>query len=267
MKYRPEIVLITGATQGLGLTLAQKLSNEGVRIILLGRNVQALKTAQRSLKPSLFGEHVLIAVDLQKADLAVRIQRELKKKKIRHIDWIFHSAGINHNGQIKQTRFEHLRRVFEVNVFALVPLAQVILPFLENSKRPHFILVSSLMSKVAMPGRGAYAASKIAVEYLFESLDLESKTEHFKTRFQILRPASFLTQFHENGFNDGKSPRSNISTMSVSRMADEAILLAQSNKRIRAPGKLNRLIAYIARHFPRLMRLILWSRYRKIKRT
>lgn len=256
------IALITGASRGLGFAIAKRLCASGYFVILNARTERDLVAAQAKLPK---GGTLTLAADIGAKNFAAVLQNALKKAKISHLDLVIHNAGINHMGTIMATRAENAEATFRVNACSVIGLAQATKDLLEQGSDPRFVLVSSLMQYFAMPGRSVYATSKAVAERLSLAWASELKAENSPIRVQIFRPAGIETGFHGATKTDGLSPRSDVSRMSAETSAGHLWRLVNSNKSELAPGLMNRLVAFVARHFPRLTQFLSERRYRRHK--
>jgi uncharacterized protein len=256
-------VLITGASGGLGFATARKLFNDGAYVILNARNSKKLEALRDKLgKDARFRSSVLIA-DVGDATFNAKLKSFMKKMRLSHLDVVIHSAAINHMGTTREVNFENAENTLRTNSLSVINLAQATEPFLAQSSGPRFVLVSSLMKYFAMPGRSVYAASKAAAEQFAEAWSHELRAAGSKIRVQIFRPAGIETAFHENTPTDGDAPRSDVSRMQPETVADHLVRFISSRKSQLAPGFMNRVAAFIARHFTWITRVLVQRRYRK----
>lgn len=254
-----KVALVTGASRGLGLAIARELCRAGYAVILNGRDLKRLKEAQRQLS----GHSAILLADVTDVGFARKLNGLAHGLKLSHIDVVIHNAGINHMGNLAETKMKNAERTFSTNALSLINVVQATEPWLAAALAPQFVLVSSLMQYFAMPGRSVYAASKAAAEILVRAWAKELKARKLAIRVKILRPAGIDTDFHHNTPTDGSAPRSTISRMAPERVARYAMKLVQSNRSELAPGFTNKLVAFVARHFPRLAS---WLAYRKYTR-
>lgn len=260
MAHQKRVALVTGSSRGLGLAIAQQLVARGFIVILNGRDTSRLKTAAATFKS---GEVATTAGDVAAHAFAANLTKTLKALKIDHIDLVVHNAGINHMGNIKETKPANAAETLRVNALSVIHLAQAARALLEKSADPRFVLVSSLMQYFAMPARSVYAASKASAELFVGAWELELKAEKSPIRVQIFRPAGIETGFHANTKTDGDSPRSEVSRMPPEKVAAELMKLIDSTRRELAPGFMNRIVAFVARHFPALTRRLMLRRHLK----
>lgn len=256
----PRVALITGASKGLGFAISKKLNAQNYFIILAARNLNDLKAAKRKLPNE--KHSAVLAADVSQKNFGAALAQLLKKENISHLDLVIHSAGINHMGTIQETKPENAEATFRVNAYSVIRLAHATRALLEKGFRPRFILVSSLMQYFAMPGRSVYAASKATAEQFTGAWGHELKAEGSPVRVQIFRPAGIETGFHANTVTDGESPRSDISRMSADSVAEHLYAFIRSNRYETGPGLMNKVVAFVGRHFPAFTRYLVARRYR-----
>lgn len=254
---KAKVALVTGSSRGLGFAIAHELCRAGYAVILNGRDLKRLKEAQRQLP----GYSAILLADVTDSSFVRKLNGLAHELRLSYIDLVIHNAGINHMGSLAETRIVNAERTFKTNTLSLIHLIQATEPWLAASVAPQFVLVSSLMQYFAMPGRSIYAASKAAAEILVRAWQAELKARKIPIVVKILRPGGIETEFHHNTPTDGVAPRSPISRMPPERVAQYAMKLVKSNRSEMAPGLSNKLVAFVARHFPRLASYLAYRRY------
>lgn len=256
-----KIALITGASKGLGFALAKILSVEGYFIILNARNAKSLEAARKDLPQP--DAAVVLAADVSLKTFAGELTKQMRRLNLTRLDLVVHAAAVNHMGKIQDTKAENAEATFRINAYSVLYLAQATRAYLEQGDKPQFVLVSSLMKYFAMPGRSVYAASKAAAEQFAGAWAHELKAENSPIRVKVFRPAGIETGFHGNTRTDGLTPRSDVSRMSAAESARYLFRFIESGSLEMAPGMMNKIVAFVARHFPLLTRLLVARRYLK----
>lgn len=169
LKLRNKVALITGGSKGIGKAIASALAEEGCNVAICARNQEELEEASRDLRPY----HVeVLAV---KADLAreedITELVEQTTSKFQRIDILVNNAGIVG----KQKTFEALdtedwRRLFEVNLFAVVTLIRKVIPFMRKNKWGRIINISSENGEQPYSDMPHYSVSKGALNNLTKML-------------------------------------------------------------------------------------------------
>jgi NAD(P)-dependent dehydrogenase (short-subunit alcohol dehydrogenase family) len=168
---RPQVVLITGATDGLGRAAALLLAESGYRVFAAGRSA-----AKRARLDQLAREKKLA---IETIELNVCDDRSVQLG-VRHvldqagaIDVLINNAGVAYMGSVEDLRLEDWRRQFETNVFGVVGVTQVVLPHMRERRRGRILMMSSVAGLITAPAQGAYSSSKHALEGLSNALRYE----------------------------------------------------------------------------------------------
>ncbi len=191
---RERIILITGASDGIGRALALHAASLGAQIILHGRNVGKLEKVYDEIESIDAAPRPSIAMmDLASADansyqtLAASLSEEFGR-----LDGLVHNAGIlGERYSIEQYDAILWQQVMHVNVTAAFALTQVCLPMLQAAADPSIIFTSSGVGRVGKAFWGAYAVSKFATEGLAQVLANEHR--HDKLRVNCINPGATRT--------------------------------------------------------------------------
>jgi NAD(P)-dependent dehydrogenase (short-subunit alcohol dehydrogenase family) len=165
-KLNGKIALITGGSTGIGLATAKLFQQEGARVILTGRNAEALEAAQKELGP----EAVAIASDTSNLKEIEKLMGVIRQKFGR-IDILFANAGVakfQPIGEIQEAFFDDH---FDINVKGLFFTVQGALPLIPNGGA--ILLTASVVSKKGFAGSSVYAATKAAVRSFGRTLATE----------------------------------------------------------------------------------------------
>jgi NAD(P)-dependent dehydrogenase (short-subunit alcohol dehydrogenase family) len=168
-----KVVWVTGASSGLGRSLALALAAGGDQVIASARNQQALDQLAE-LDPNI----VAVACDItDKAALESAAKRMLEISP--HLDQIILNAGNCEYLDFPDPDWAAVRRVMEINFFGTVNCVEMALPLLRQATnhRPHIVAVASQVTAAPFPRSEAYGASKAAMQYFFESLRIDLVAE------------------------------------------------------------------------------------------
>lgn len=184
-------ILITGCSTGIGLYCAQRLQQEGWQVIASCRqpaDVERLR--QQGL--------TCIQLDLNATDTLPLVVQQLQALSQGRLCAIFHNGAYGQPGALEDLPVEALRAQFETNFFAWHELTRLCLPLLRKQPEARLILNSSVLGQVAMPLRGAYVASKYALEGWADTLRLELADTQVKV--VLLEPGPIESQFRHNAY-------------------------------------------------------------------
>ncbi len=172
-KLRAErVVVITGASSGIGAEFALQLARSGTRLYLVGRDMQRLEKVAH--EASLQGaSSICLTCDMSMPTEVEKLVQTLSRAEA-HVDLLINNAGLSQRGYAAETSLEVDRYLMEVNYFSAVILTKGLLPLLHKSTAPKIIVLSSLSGKFGFFQRSAYAASKHALHGFFESLQVEN---------------------------------------------------------------------------------------------
>ena len=174
-----KIVLITGATSGIGKETALLLKEKGFTVYGTARNVEG-----KSLPFRLLPMDVRCKESVDKA-----IQSILSE--VGKVDILINNAGVGISGAVEELPSEELENVFATNFFGAIYLIQKVLPTMRNRKSGLIINVTSIAGYMGLPFRGAYSASKGALMLMSESLRMELKK--FGIQVTTIAPGDYAT--------------------------------------------------------------------------
>jgi len=178
MSLKNKIVLITGASSGIGTACARALAERGYSVIASGRNEQRIQ----SLAESINGR--FIVADLNDTNQIEKLFSEAGEQ----IDILINSAGIAPKAPIINGDLSNFRELLNVNVLALTLCCQFALKKFDSEKGGHIINLSSMSGHRVPPSGGFYAATKFAVKAVTEALRFELKASNNKTRVAMISP-------------------------------------------------------------------------------
>jgi short-subunit dehydrogenase len=187
-----KVILLTGASSGLGKIAAEYLAKKGHMVI--GTSRQA-PLPEQILLSSKTEYPLLIQMDVTDETSIKRVISFIKKHFDR-IDIIVNNAGWGISGPIEETSLQHAQTLFNTNFFGMLSVTQCVLPLMRSQKQGLIINISSIGGVLGLPYQGLYSASKFAVEGLTESLRLEVKK--FGINVSMVEPGDFKTGFTKN---------------------------------------------------------------------
>jgi NAD(P)-dependent dehydrogenase (short-subunit alcohol dehydrogenase family) len=175
-----KVVLVTGASSGIGQAIARRLAARGWRVFGTSRN-----------QASDFDGIDMLPVDVDNDDSVARAVAAIVEKTGR-LDAVVNNAGWALMGPIEDTPIAEARAQMETNFFGVLRVCRAVLPVMREQRAGHILNISSLGGIFGMPFSGIYSASKFAVEGLSESLRLE--TRRFGVRVVLIEPGDTRSQ-------------------------------------------------------------------------
>ncbi|XP_058013265.1 dehydrogenase/reductase SDR family member 7B isoform X5 [Ahaetulla prasina] len=194
------VVVITGATSGLGKECAKAFHAAGSQLVLCGRSGERLQDVLQELSaaadPLKNGhKHHMVVFDLSDIKAVVSAAKEILSC-VDHVDILINNAGISYRGTIIETVIEVDRKVMETNYFGPVALTKALLPAMIKRRKGHIVTISSVQGKISIPFRSAYAASKHATQAFFDCLRAE--VERFNIEVTVVSPGYIQTNLSLN---------------------------------------------------------------------
>jgi short-subunit dehydrogenase len=180
---------VTGASQGLGLTLVKILLGKGYRVAATSRDARTLSQAVGLIDKDRF---LPLAVDLNNPDcIDESVQQTLAA--FGRIDVVVNNAGYGMAGTVEEIAGQDIRNIFNINVFATINVVKSVLPVIRNQRAGYIINIGSVAGFVGAPGWAIYSATKSAVAAFSEVLALDLK--EFNIKVTVVEPSGFRTGF------------------------------------------------------------------------
>ncbi|MGE3511024.1 MAG: SDR family oxidoreductase [Vicinamibacterales bacterium] len=258
-KLRDQVIVITGASTGIGLTTADMAVARGARVVLAARSEPELAELTEQLNqgaPPGRQRAIFVAVDISDPNAAERIA-EAAQDAFGGVDTWVNNAGVSVYGRIADVRLADMRRVFETNFWGTVHGCRVAVELLRQ-RGGVIINMGSVVSDVALPLQGIYSASKHAVKGFTDALRLEVEAEGLPIRLTLVKPGPIDTPYTEHARNYLPHEPTHQPPVYAPEAVAEAILrCAERPVRDIVVGGASRVMSAIARVAPRMTDLYL----------
>lgn len=163
-----KLALVTGGGTGIGRGIAEAFAAAGARVVISGRRAEVLEATARAIGSGA----VPVAGDVtHEADRRRLIESTVTA--LGGLDILVNNAGISGIGRFEEASQERLRRVFEVNLFAMIELTRIAIPLLKQGNSPIIVNLSSILGHIALPNLSEYSATKFAVRGFSNALRAE----------------------------------------------------------------------------------------------
>ena len=186
-----QVVIITGASSGIGEETARRLVRGGAKVVISARRPERLDALARELDPS-EGCVLAVAGDIT-SDADRRRLVDVTFAKFGRIDGLVNNAGYGTRGPVELVPVDLIRHNFETNVFSLIALTQLVLPSMRERGTGCIVNIGSVAGRIARPMSSIYDSTKHALEAITDGLRGELKP--FGVRVTLIRPGFILTEF------------------------------------------------------------------------
>jgi short-subunit dehydrogenase len=193
MQIKDRVIIITGASSGIGEALARRLSKEGAKLILVARSEEKLNLLKLEL-----GAEVVKADMRKKEDIQKMIDTAVKKYG--RVDLLVNNAGQGMYGPVERIDIEKYQDIITLNVFGPLRAMEMVIPQMRKQGGGMILNISSRVSKNYFPMLAAYASTKYALNAL--SLTARTELEPDKIVVSVFHPKMTATKFGENAIGE-----------------------------------------------------------------
>jgi short-subunit dehydrogenase len=260
---RGKVLIVTGASSGIGKALALEGLQRGMKVVMAARNLEALnETAALS---GFSNEHYLVVqADVAKKEDCKKII-DLSVEKFGGIDVLINNAGVSMRALFDEVDFDVLEKLMQVNFWGTVYCSKYALPYLLASKGS-LVGISSIAGHKGLPARTGYSASKFAMHGFLETV----RIENLKKGLHVLIASPGFTASNirktalsKDGSPQGESPRAEDKMMSAERTAWHVLNAIEKRKRMLVLTPQGKLTVFLNKLFPALVDKLVYNHMAK----
>jgi dehydrogenase/reductase SDR family member 7B len=260
---KDKVVIITGASSGIGKALAFECGREGAKLVIAARNDQKLE--------ALAAELTTLGVEVLPVKTNVALEpdcRELVEKTVARfgrIDVLINNAGISMRALFDQVSLDVIRQLMDTNFWGTVYCSKYALPFLLQSQGS-LVGVSSIAGYKGLPGRTGYSASKFAMQGLLEVIRIENMKKGLHV---LIACPGFTTSNIRNvalawdGTRQGETPLDESSLMSAEAVASAIAEAIRKRKRTLVLTGQGKMTVLLNKFFPAFMDKMVYNHMAK----
>ena len=256
---RPAVV-VTGASEGIGLALSRRFAEAGHLVVLVARREAMLSAAIEAIRRDYGVEAVALPLDVNNLDAAERIEAALDARGL-HVEVLINNAGFGLSGAFETMPEADIEALISCNMAALTRLSRHFLPQMLARASGGLINVSSLAGIVPGPFQAAYYASKAYVISLTRAVAFETRGRG--VRVAVVMPGPVNTEFHARMNADTSLYRYLVPSPSPELVAAAAYRGFRWHRRVIVPGTAGKILSLVLRIVPNVlvMPVIAWLLY------
>jgi 3-oxoacyl-[acyl-carrier protein] reductase len=193
-KFLNQVVIVTGASRGIGKGIAQQFAKEGAKLVLVGRNEAALKTTAQELQ----AQTIFVQADVSSPkDMEKIIQETLAQ--FGKIDILCHNAGIYPHARVENMTLEEWQKVIDVNLTGTFLAVKACIPLMKSQRHGKIVITSSISGpQTGLPGYSHYTASKGGIAGFIRTAAVE--LAKYRININAVEPGNIMTEgFEELG--------------------------------------------------------------------
>jgi len=246
-----QIIVITGASSGVGLATAREAVRRGAAVVLAARNEAVLEAVSDELR-ALGGRLAACIADVADVGASDRIAATAGEAFGGFDTWV-NDAAVTSYGTLEQLGIAEQRRIFDVNYFGMLQGCLTAMRELRRRGGGAIINVGSILSDRTVIRQPAYSAAKAAVRSLTEAVRMDVEREGLPISVTLIKPAGMHTPFPEHGRNHMDAPPRVPQVVYDPELAADAILFAAEHSRRQIyVGGTGFTLTVLARLFPRI---------------
>lgn len=258
MDYTGKVVVITGASSGIGEQSAEKFAKLHANVILVSRNEEQLQKISTKLS-KYQTETFVYACDVSNKDQVDKMGKTLIEK-FGTIDVLVNNAGFGIYNTVEKTKIDEMESQMSTNFLGMMYCTKAFLPHMIKQRSGHIVNVASVAGSIGIPGMAAYCASKFAMLGFSESLFHELKGTG--VGITVVSPIMVRTNFFNHESFD-KMPRYSTTSLDPKTVANAVVKAASSPRLEIVVPQFVRLAIWLKQTFPYLINPIVGEIFRK----
>ncbi len=258
-----KVVIITGASSGIGEACAIAFSKQNYNVVIAARSMDKLNAVKQTLEQ--FGAEVLaVQCDVSLKEDCERLVKETIAK-FNRIDVLINNAGISMRALFNDMDVEVLEKVMAINFFGTVYCTKYALPYILKNKGS-VVGVSSIAGYLGLPARTGYSASKYAMQGFLDAL----RTENLRTGLHVMVACPGFTASNirntalsADGSAQGETPRDEAKMMTAEEVANEILNGVNKRKRTLVLTSEGKLAVFMSKLFPKFVEKQVYNKMAK----
>jgi short-subunit dehydrogenase len=254
MNFDHKVIWITGASSGIGKSLAIELAKKSTKLILSSRNELKLNEVKKKCENQ---ENIkILPLDLEDYNNLVHKTKEAIAL-FGKINVLFNNGGISQRSLVKDTTIAVDKKIMDINYLGTVALTKALLPYFIEQNNGVFVVTTSIVGKIGTPLRSSYAASKHALHGFFDSLRAEVYSNNIKVTLAC--PGFVQTNVSINALTGDGTPQNKMDNATNNGLTSVAFskkllkAVKKEKQEVYIGGFKEKLAVYVKRFFPKLL--------------
>ncbi|HRQ40959.1 MAG TPA: SDR family NAD(P)-dependent oxidoreductase [Chloroflexota bacterium] len=242
-----KVILLTGASAGIGRATAVALAQSGANVVLVARRQERLAAlvAELAVYP---GQRLAIAGDVgEEAFAATAVSQTITT--FGRLDVLINNAGLGHRSHLADMPTADMHRLWDTNVMGMMYFTQAAIPHMKQQGGGHIINISSIISQRPLPNMGLYCASKTAMNFISRTFRMELRPYHIHV--STVYPGRTVTEFGDALLGQPGANPSRVARVSAERVAQAIVKAINTGKTEVYITWTDWLFAHLNRLFPR----------------
>lgn len=258
-QFKNKVIIITGASSGIGKACALEFAGKGATVVLAARNLERLNVVENSIT-NMGGEAFTVIADVRKVDDCENLINKTIKKYGK-IDILMNNAGISMRATFEDLDLSVIKELMDTNFYGAVYCTKFALPHIIKQKGT-VIGISSIAGLAPLPGRTGYVASKHAMNGFLNTLRLENIKKEMNV--MIVHPGFTESRIRKNALNkmgvaQKESPRNEKEMMSAVKVAKSIAKACLKGKRSLVLTRQGKLAVWMYKIFPLVFDLLIYN--------
>ncbi len=263
LPFFDKVVIITGASSGIGKATAIEFAKQGAKVVLAARSIEKLNEISQTLK-SIQADFLIQETDVRQVEQC-KLLIDNTIAKFGKIDVLINNAGLSMRAGFADLQLDVLEELMQTNFWGAVYCSKFAFPYLIKNKGS-IVAVSSISGLTPLPGRTGYAASKHAMDGFFNSLRVESIPKYL--HILVIHPSFTQSNIRNAALNkDGQAqhetPRDEKKMMSSEEVAVILVKAVQRRTKHLVLGKGGKALVWFYKHFPNFTEKFIYNQMSK----
>jgi 3-oxoacyl-[acyl-carrier protein] reductase len=260
MSNETQVILITGASSGIGQATALEFAAHGWHVVGTARSLPELDDTISAVNalPDGHGEFLPLVADVRDAEAQAQVVADTLERFGR-LDAVVANAGVGHRGGIVDAEWKHVQTVLDTNIAGALHTIRAAVPALRQRKRGHVIIITSVTYNMVVPYAAYYAASKAFISSIGRALRYELADDNIQVLEMIVGRTA--TAFNANRLG-GERTGNSVSSMTPERVAAGMRQAVMRNQRLKFLRVLDRLTVWANVIVPDIIARIAMKDYR-----